>query len=605
VSKFKTKIDATRNEIENRDTFYIPLKDVNNLSQQTFLNNFYITKFEGTDEIWVWTDGSLKTINNNTYSGFGVFYSKNSNFNFHSVSTYKFENTNNELEAIRFALMQTPFQYNGFNFTLRIFTDSKASVDLVNNFPTWNSKKQLQCENKEILRHIQDIISNIKENGGIVKFELVPSHVLDDNTHQLKVNLKENKMKRVNSIIEKFDSKTYDILLGNERADMLAKAGAKMNKNKVPMVCFPYKTDNYFLTHKGKYVWGAIHRKIGKIMRKKLVSNHKCLVNKNNQNQIDFKTSSYIINKNLLNESLDNFPFWINLRNFQTKIRSRALALRGEIFSRKSKKTYRYKGKYNSPLCIFCHKQGIQNKIENTFHFLNDCCYSYRLRQQTISIINDQMLWYSNGKVEKLFPFFFTNIPAVSTYKNLSSQQLHLLQKTETFDSKLGNCLFFPKALYQLIKSFYKENKKSDDNKWKPSPRSFANFLMIELTKQFSRMYQARNKGFHKFNKETFKEVDVFYKQGFNTNISNTNKRNLIHSQIDLETDIPSRGKYRKAIDGVCNLPKRTLSSKSSSEHEEVEIRLVHNKKSKNKKRKTEKYSVDKVQLFNQNTGLT
>jgi ribonuclease HI len=605
VSKFKSKVNVATNECENRDTFYIPLKDTYNLSQQTLDNNFYMVRFAGIHEIWVWTDGSLQNIDDNTYSGFGVFYNVNSNFNFHSVSTYKFENTNNELEAIRFALMQTPFQFSGINFGLRIFTDSKASVDLINNFPTWNSKKQLQCENKEILRHIQDIIYNIKIKGGNVKFELVPSHVLDENTHQLKVNLKQNKLNRVNGIRLKYGFKTHDILIGNEMADVLAKTGARMNKSKLPSICFPYKTDNYILTYKGKYVWGAVHRKVGNIVRQNLITNYKCLINKNNQAQIDFKTSAYIINKNLLSEDLDEFPFWINLRNFQTKIRSKALALRGEIFSRKSKKSYKYKGKYNSPLCIFCYKQGFQ-KVENTSHFLNECFYLQCLRQQTIDLINNHINWYSNSKVEKLFPFFFTNIPAVSTYKNLTMQQIHLLRLIETFDPKLGNCLFFPKALYLLLKSFYKENKKTNDNKWKPSPRSFANLIMIDLTKQFSLMYNVRNKGFHKFNKETFKEVDVFYKQDFNTNISNINKRNLLQSQVDQETDILSRGKYRKVIiDDVCKSPKRTLLSQTFSVHEEVEIRLVRNKKSKNKKRKIEKYSVDKVQLFNQNTGLT
>src|SRR5687767_9552316 len=99
----------------------------------------------------VWTDGSLKTIENHTQVCSAVWFGNNNqgNISFNTIGTQ--DVCNAELEAIEQAVSTVPESSN-----IIIFVDSKAAIDCFHNWNKWKLKTRNKSKYKNSLKRIHD-----------------------------------------------------------------------------------------------------------------------------------------------------------------------------------------------------------------------------------------------------------------------------------------------------------------------------------------------------------------------------------------------------------------------------------------------------------------
>ncbi len=134
-----------------------------------------------------------------------------------------------------------------------IVTDSESSV---NSIRSWPQSKQLKTPNRDVIRGIHELLYKHDKRRRAVKFAHIPSHTLDQETYQKKID-------RVRQAIQLYGEDAFrHMQIGNDIADKIAQAAAARaihprarNYHKSPTPTL----DEYYITHEGSLVDKPIH----------------------------------------------------------------------------------------------------------------------------------------------------------------------------------------------------------------------------------------------------------------------------------------------------------------------------------------------------------
>lgn len=154
--------------------------------------------------IWLWTDGSVKNGRacSSVYSGRDI-----STINRSRVVTGKLDSMNAELDGILMALEILPSNYNA-----RIFTDSEASISIINNWNTYTDTEKSKSAHRLVIERIICRLDKLCTYRITILFEHVNSHLFDGKNSQ-------KKEKRRQKMREKYGSDCTFILLCNQKVD--------------------------------------------------------------------------------------------------------------------------------------------------------------------------------------------------------------------------------------------------------------------------------------------------------------------------------------------------------------------------------------------------
>lgn len=154
--------------------------------------------------IWLWTDGSVKNGRacSSVYSGRDI-----STINRSRVVTGKLDSMNAELDGILMALEILPSNYNA-----RIFTDSEASISIINNWSTYTDTEKNKSAHWLVIERIICRLDKLCTYRITTLFEHVNSHLFDGKNSQ-------KKGKRRQKMREKYGLDCTFILLCNQKVD--------------------------------------------------------------------------------------------------------------------------------------------------------------------------------------------------------------------------------------------------------------------------------------------------------------------------------------------------------------------------------------------------
>ena len=403
--------------------------------------------------IEAFTDGSLLTENNLNKSGWGVFFEDNHPLN-QSCSNVGINSVfQGELNAILFVLLNTPLNKN-----IRIYSDSQSAISLMESI-IFHIKNNFRYKSSFSYRWTinsitNNLITRFKKNS-IVELYHIYSHIEE--------KIKLNNADLTRKIFEQkrlYGSRFNDIVYGNEKADKLAKLGAKSFVN----FKFPKCNDKYFLINNENN--SLVYKKIQNELTKKQMYKNSLEHIKRLEEKWDFdykNISEYSFN---FNEKIN----WKDIQalEFLTKLRQQDLKLKCFIFDRldeidfnricyphrdytNSNLWYDYwNTTYKDPFCEFCKHS--RNTVEDFDHFLS-YCPKHTNRDKLKKLQDDivDLIWKIGHQSLNSIPNFF------STNRH---NFLYIPFPNKNWNISLGMLGFIPNEFIQFLKNNFVSNIK-------------------------------------------------------------------------------------------------------------------------------------------------
>lgn len=484
-----------------------------------FFHNRFLRQKEY--EIWTWTDGSVKTENGETVATYATcFHHTQQRGTIHITghSDYKDTISYVELKAIEVALTIAPKIKN-----LRIFTDSLTSKISIENFNSWTSKQKQNCENREILRRILNLINERTHTyQAKTHFTYVPSHIEqklqdEDKTPKVKESLRE-----LEETLNQNKKAVKIAIQGNELADRLANEARKEIPPEKPKI--PLGTDEFFVTDNTgtyvnnpvKYILDKQQQKIVNAFEKKKFQDTHCRINIIESNKIMTKKPET----------------HGKTQNFATKVRSNCLPTYSILFKRVEHKKPEEKHPnllyIKSKDCIICSQlyKAHENK-DNNEHFLLHCPYLKHERKSLHKQLTE--LIKANCPSINSLPCWFANLQTKGNVKPSNAENIEpiakLLTEIELFPKHLGAQGYIPTALTDLITIEWNSNRALVKN-----PKELVEILTSIFWEKVREMWKFRCKtikNIEKLNKGVNKKKGKRALPDNQPKTNSTNKKNF------------------------------------------------------------------------------
>ena len=410
----------------------IVIKDSSNkkIDPINFKLNYANQEYKLKEETIVWTDGSFKDNKITSATWWGKDNPKNKIINTIGKSSFEAE-----LYAIELAINQTKAK------SLRIITDSKASIDALTN---WNMKSKNVKNKSKYKSLINRIWLKITQNRVNVKFSHVFGH-LDENRN----SNDEIWMQKWEKTTKEWESATETVVMGNTLADI----ATNQIGEEIPIPEAPLGSDEYVILYKNKPWEGNILKLIRLEVTKININNWKRstsgkTVKLINEKNVDWESTIWPIHE----KSYKLF----SLARLKHKILF-GLPTRHALAKKNAKKPY------DTEICPRCNKES-----ENTEHIftcetnkeiIDRASLKFTDEIKLIIKVNEEepLLWIGNERSEK---HAFTNRAVIyqSTMLNWTSRANSIEDEKKIVDTiRLTSNLLAQEIWKERCKALYKK----------------------------------------------------------------------------------------------------------------------------------------------------